>query len=120
MNTNYSAKLLTMTRQFHGTGYQTLVEQASKAYIAGDYKLIDEIEKQLPTEYQLLETLVEKLKKKSVYSNLKKIIKGESVDKAQHAIALSSLLTHCLIEMKDKLEYKVLAKSLYNKLMGLI
>ena len=120
MDINYSAKLLTITRRFHGTVYQPLVEQASEAYVAGNYKMIDEIEKKLPTEYQMLETLVEKLKKKSVYANLRKIIKGESVDKAQHAIALSSLLTHCLIEMKDKLEYKVLAKSLSDKLAGLV
>jgi len=70
---------------------------------------MDKIEKQLIQ-------LVEKLKGKSCYDNLKNISKGTSKDKIQEAIGISSLLTHSIIELKEDPDYKILTSNLFEKL----
>jgi len=66
-----------------------------------------------------LVALVEKLKGKSVYSNLKKISEGKCEDKLQEIIGVSSLLTHSLIEMKTHKKYKILSSNLVEKIAEL-
>ena len=117
---NYSKKLLELQRQFEGTKYESLLEKYLAAYRLNNVSYMEEIVNKFPTEIQLLETLVEKLRGKSVFSNLKKIIRGESVDVVNHAIGISSLITHVLIECKQNSEYKVLLQDLYVKLGKLI
>lgn len=117
---NYSQKLLEIQRQFENTQYELLLLDYCAAYVCNDTKRMDEILSKLPTEIQLLEALVEKLRGKSVFNNLKKIIRGESVDPVNHAIGISSLITHVLIECKNNKEYKMLLPDLYTKLGKLI
>jgi len=67
-----------------------------------------------------LQTLVQKLKGKSVYVNLKQIAEGKCKDPVREVIGISSLLTHSLIEMQKNKEYKLLVANLYEKLGSLI
>lgn len=118
---NYSQKILELQRQFENTQYQPLLKEYYKAYSKYDIKEMDGILARFPAEIQLLETLVEKLKGKSVYSNLKKIVRGESISVVNNAIGTSSLITHVLIEVKQgNTEYKLLLNDLNNKLNKLV
>jgi hypothetical protein len=67
-----------------------------------------------------LELLIEKLKGKSVYENLKNISLGKEKDSIREVVGISSLLTHALIEMKIDKNYKMLVASLYERLGILI
>jgi len=67
-----------------------------------------------------LENLVEKLKGKSVYENLKAISLGKCKDPIREVIGVSSLCTHALIELETNKEYKILVANLYEKLGQLI
>ena len=117
----YSQKLVELRRQFDGTKYNSLLVEYCDAYISNNAKKMDIVLKKFPTEIQLLESLVEKLRGKSVFSNLKKIIRGESIDNVNHAVGISSLMTHVLIEIKQgNKEYKILLPDLYSKLGKLI
>jgi len=116
----YSNKLLEIVHYFKDTRYSPLVEEASNAYLKEDWKKLKELFERLPNDYVLLETLVEKLKGKSVYTNLKKILTGEKMVEEDRAIAVSSLLTHTLIEARTNPEYKMLLSNLYDKLGVLI
>lgn len=69
---------------------------------------------------QQLALLVDKLKGKSVYENLKNISLGKEVDPIREVVGISSLLTHALIEMEIDKEYKILVASLYERLGSLI
>ena len=69
---------------------------------------------------QKLVQLVEKLKGKSVYDNLKDISQGKCKDKVQEGIGISSLLTHALIEHKTDKSYRSLIGELYEKLGELL
>ena len=116
----FSNRLLEVQRGFAYSSYSHLVEQASKAYVGEEWKKLKLILEKFPTDYVLLEALVAKLKGKSVYANMKKIITGASMTKEDQAIAVSSLTTHTLIEMKTNPEYKILLSNLYKKLGVLI
>ena len=112
----YSNTVLNIVRDFKETKYNHLIDDVIKAYIHEDVEKLDESIKRFPTYKQLLETLISKLKGKSVYTNLTKIFKGENVVKEDKAIAISSLITHCLIEMKTNREYRMLIPDLHKKL----
>ena len=115
----YSNRLLEVTRQFTGTNYQHLVEQASSAYIREEWKKLKGIFEKFPTEYTLLEALVQKLKGKSVYANMKKVLAGDKMTETNTKIALSSLLTHIYIEQQKFPESKVLENVIWKKLEAL-
>lgn len=74
--------------------------------------------------WQMLQSLVEKLKGKPVYKTLKKISAGKCKSKVEEAVGIASLTVHCLIEMKGKSkqakEYRKLVANLYEKLGVLI
>ena len=117
---NYSKILFEITKKFSGTSYDSLVNEARKAYLANDYKLIDEIYLKLPDNKALLAKLIEKNKDKPVYSNLKKIFKGESVLKEDKIIAISSLITRTSIEAKESKEFNLLIPDLLLKLNEIV
>jgi len=108
----YSNRILSLARLDNKDN--PLITQAMEAYVQGNYTKIDEILAVLEKEdLQLLESLVEKLKGKSVYTGLRKLLSGKSVTTEQAIISTSSLITHAAIELK---EYKRLLPSLYKKL----
>lgn len=121
MEKNYSSILLNINRQYSGTKYDALVDEATKAYISGDYKKIDEIIEQLPNDLILLEELVSKLHGKSVYTNLKLLLEGKETSTEQAIISTASLITHVAIDLKEgNKEFKRLLPSLFTKLGMLI
>lgn len=118
---NYSNMILRITREYIGTKYEPLVDEATAAYVSGDYQKIDEVAKKLPDDIYLLETLVEKLKGKSVYTNLQLLLEGKETSTEQAVISTASLITHVAIDLKEgNKEYRRLLPSLYAKLGVLI
>jgi len=109
-------KLLEAQQSFEGTQYDAIVTEASHLY--SDGKLSACIEKlgELPTENQLLHSLMEKLKGKSVHTTLRRLAKGHGVGTVTEAVAITSLLTHVLLEIKaGNWEYRKLAISILEK-----
>lgn len=118
---NYSNEILKITREYTGTKFQPLVDEATAAYVRGDYKKVDEVIRQLPSDIQLLDALVEKLRGKSVYTNLEKLFEGKDASTEQAVISTASLITHVAIDLKEgNKEYRRLMPSLYAKLGVLI
>lgn len=113
----YSKKLLELQRQFDGTKYNLVLSDYCAAYIKKDIKRMDEVLKKFPTDFQLLENLTQKLKGKSVFTNLRRIFKNENVSEIDRKIALSSLYTHICIEIKKgNSEYTNLSRSILEKI----
>ena len=119
MNQSCSHQIMQASRKFFNTQYWPIVEAATALYVKGDFnKVLTELQT-LPSDKDLLAGLIEKVKGKPVYSNLKKIFKGESVDRLDMKIALSSLYTRCCIEQKDFPEFRCIESELLNKLKEL-
>ena len=116
----YSKALLEASKKFNGTKYQNEVEKASKAYLAENYSLMERILSTLPTEPQLLASLLEKLKGKSVEKGIKKALRENKATTLEQGIATSSLLTHILIEARADATYKLLLPDVYARLGSLI
>jgi len=118
---NYSNLILRITREYIGTKYEPLVDEATAAYVSGDYQKIDEVVKKFPDDIYLLETLVNKLEGKSVYTNLQLLLEGKETSTEQAIISTASLITHVAIDLKEgNKEYRRLLPSLYAKLGVLI
>lgn len=117
---NYNTIVLDLNRKFSGTQYAPLVENAMAAYINDDYKKLDEILENFPNDFDLLEKLISKLKGKSVYLNLKKLLESKDPSIEQELISTASLIVHTGIELKENKEYKCLLPDLYKKLGNII
>lgn len=109
-------RLLELSKKFRNTNYQFLLDEATQAYLKEDEDAFKLVESRFPGEAELLEKLVEKLEGKSVYTNLKKILKNESVSLEDQKIALSSLFTHAVIETRKNPEYRILEGFILNKI----
>jgi len=119
MGLSCSQQIMIASRKFFNTQFFPVVEAATKSYIKGDYsEVITELQK-LPSDKEMLASLIEKIKGKPAYSNLRKIFKGESVDVLDMKIALSSLYTRCCIEQRDYPEFRCLESEILNKLKEL-
>ena len=116
MSKNYNKIILELSRKYAGTKYVELVEKAAAAYIVDDYKRLDEIIAGFPNDLDLLEKLVSKLKGKSVYTNLKKLLERKETSVEQELISTASLIVHVGIEIKENTEYKFLLPDLHKKL----
>jgi hypothetical protein len=116
---NYSKKLLELQRQFDGSiKYAPLLNEYVEAYVDRNNMRMDKVIRKLPTDVQLLEELMEKLKGKSVFTNLRKILRGDEINEIDRKIALSSLYTHLCIELKKgNLEYQRLCEDTLSKLV---
>ena len=112
----YSKNLMEASNKFKNTKYEASIKEASQAYLNEDYNLMETILSKLPTEPILLASLLEKLKGKSVESGIKKALKESNTSSLDQAIATSSLNTHCLIEMRENKEYKILLPDILTKL----
>jgi len=103
--------------RFNNTSYESTVRQASECLNKKQYGRCVELLSTLPTNKELLQQLIENLKGKSVYSTLKKLEKGRIDNKYQKLKALSSLLTHTIIECeKGNFHYRPLIIYLYERI----
>jgi len=116
MTKNYNTIIFELGRKYTGTKYEKLIEKAVTVYLADDYEQLDEIIASFPTDVVLLETLVNKLKGKSVYTNLKRLLEQKETSVEQELISTASLIVHVGIEIKENKEYKFLLPDLYKKL----
>ena len=109
-------KLLEAQQTFGDTRYDTVVTEASQLYSAGKLSACLEKLGDLPDESQLLHDLMEKLKGKSVHTTLKRLARGHGVGTVTEAVAITSLLTHALLEIKaGNWEYRKLAISILER-----
>ena len=75
----------------------------------------------LPTRDQLFESLLTKLKGKSVYKTLRQIHEKTEVSDLTKLKGISSLITHCIIEIEGgRKEFGMLLPTLLEKLSELI
>ena len=119
-NKEYSQKILELCRRKSTQEDADLITEAMKSYVRGDYEKIDEILLKLDDDYKLLETLISKLKGKSVYTGLKNLMEGKDQSNEQAIISTASLISHVAIEMKEHKQYRKLLPDLYRKLGILI
>lgn len=110
-------RLFIAEKYFKGTKYQPAVDLARYSFTyLQDYNNCEEALNHLPTEKQLLEALVGKLKGKSVYRTLRKMQEGKLQNNLTTLKGLSSLLTHTVIEAEKKPEFKLLIPSILNNI----
>jgi len=113
---NYNKIIFDLSRKYANTKYSVLIDEATTAYIEDNYKKLDEIISKFPDDISLLEKLVAKLRGKSVYTNLKKLLEHKETSIEQELISTASLIVHVGIEIKEDKEYKSLLPDLYKKL----
>ncbi len=99
--------------------YDHYKEDVNKVVVAldnGDTDKVTELCETFPTLRDLLRDLLFKLRGKSIYKNLKKVISGsKDVTLERKLIGLSSLATHAFIEAeKGRREYIMIADYAYN------
>ena len=98
---------LDLYRLYSKTARLPILQQAEDRLLQGDYAGADEILKQLPNREQLLLSLMERLKHKSVGSTLRKIRNGRTENLYESLKGLFSLGTHiCIMMEKGNTEYR--------------
>jgi len=103
-------------RYYSNSGYSELLEQIEKLLGSNHFEATMLLNK-LPSKEELLKTLVESLKGKSVYKTLKKISENKVESPAEMLKGLFSLGTHISIEVdKGHGEYKALYPVVYEKI----
>jgi len=108
-------------QDFKGSKYQRRVEEALMCYQRGAYARVGEILSRLPSSVKLLETLMQKLKGKSVYKTLVKLAKGKTLCPHENLKGLFSLGTHISIELEHgNLEYAVLARDVHSRIGAIL
>jgi len=108
-------------KYFFTEKYKTCISLASMLLEQNKLTACEEVLTKLPTKDILLESLVSKLKGKSVYKTLKQIHENKNMNPLVKIKGLSSLITHCSIECQNgKKEYGVLFPPLLEKLNELI
>ena len=87
----------------------------------GNTDLIEEVLNSFPTKGQVVDSLIEKLKDKSVYKTLKKILDGSVTDRASCLKCLFSLGTHAAIEVEHgNCQYELVMVDVYDKISKLL
>lgn len=108
-------------KYFPGEKHKTSLSLASRLLEQKNLIGCEEILNKFPTRDQLFESLVAKLKGKSIYRTLKQIHENKEIDALTKIKGVSSLMTHCIIEMQSgNLEYGMLLPVLLEKESELI
>ena len=106
-----------LNKYFRNTKYQGLLEKATLAVSRGSVEEFEEVYKQFPTEEQLLESFLDKLKDKPVYKTLKKIGESKTETCYETLKGLFSLGTHLSIACEHgELEYRMVLDSVYHRI----
>jgi hypothetical protein len=113
-------RVVAAEKGFANSQYELTAKLAWVLYEGGDFDKAHEALSTLPTPERLLRNLIEKLKGKPVYKTLKRVNEGKGTDPSETIKALSSLLTHTMIEYKDHPEYRVLAPMIHEQIAELL
>ena len=101
-------------KYFNYDHYKEDVAKVIRAYDSND-EALEKLCEAFPTLKDLLRDLLFKLRGKSIYKNLKKVVDGGEVTLERRLIGLSSLATHAFIEAeKGRKEYIMIADHAYN------
>lgn len=105
---------------FQDSQYAPFVKRARCLLDEGREAAAKDVLSQLPTEKELLEDIVNKLKDKPVHKTLKRGLK-ENANDVKFLKGLFSLGTHIVIECeKGNSEYKMLLPTLYSRIGALL
>lgn len=116
MNELFS-KLVRAEKYMLESQYQPHVYRARMLFEEGNFEECSRVLDCLPTEKQLLDSLVEKLEGKSVHKTLVKIAKNECKNNFELLKGLYSLSTHVIIEAEQgHREYLLLLPQLYTRI----
>jgi hypothetical protein len=115
------ARILKARVQFAGSKHESIVDKAMSlfytSFLQCEYEEVEKELAKLPTEEQLLNELVLKLKNKSVFKTIVQIQEGKVKHNATYMKALFSLGTHAAIEIeKGHAEYRMLVTRIYEKI----
>ena len=114
-------RLALVEKYYTGDKYRTTVSLASHQLSQNNLKACRALLERLPGEDQLLGSLVAKLKGKSIHKTLKKIHEDKNVDTLTKIKGLSSLITHCIIEIQGGApEFGILLPKLVEREASLI
>jgi hypothetical protein len=99
-----------------GTSCSYKVDEAYKAFDEKNYQQSLSILSSLPDYEKLFDSLIEKLKGKSVYSTLKLLESGKTDNSYTALKGMFSLCTHACIEMEknSSSEYALLIEKIYK------
>ena len=121
MNDKLLMRLLAAENNFKDTLYQPIVDEAMECFNQDKTDEAVKVLCKLPTEEELLRSLIEKLKGKSVYKTLKRMDEGKIRCNAEALKGLFSLGTHIVIECeKGRGEYRTLLSVIYDKIGELV
>lgn len=113
---NLRNRLEECKKYFPDLKYRTLLSLAESYLDHGRFSSCENMLNHLPTKEDLLESLVAKLKGKSVHKTLKQMCEGKNTPPLTCLKGFSSLLTHCVIEMESgHPEYGILLPMLLEK-----
>ncbi len=116
-NMELFSKLQRAEKYFVREEYKSIVDEARKLFENGEFKSCKKQLNRLPSDLDVLNALVEKLKGKSVYKTLKKIQEGKVENDVVTAKGISSLLTHIIIECEHgNKEFALLIPGILEKL----
>lgn len=110
---------LLIAEKYFSKAYPNIIKQANAFYEEGSIGYCEDVLNRLPTQEQLLDELIEKLKGKSIYKTIIEVQSGKCTNKFVRIKMISSLITHVCIECeKDKsdLRYYYLLPWLYDQL----
>ena len=113
-------KLYQARKTFEGTQYESTINGLTVAYCADNKVEFDRLFETLPTNIQLLDNILEKIRGKKVFNTLKKTVAESVDDNTDSLVGVSSLMTHVAIECKTNREYRALLPDLHSKLGALI
>ena len=112
---------LALYEKFFSSSHRDVVEQATQSFLRGDFTESKGFLSTLPSQEELLASLLEKLKGKSVYKTLQQIMAGKCKEKSTTIKGLFSLGTHIAIECEQgHAEYGLLYEYVYEKLGELL
>lgn len=108
-------------RYFLDTEYDEKARRVVELFEQERHVEAEHLARELPSPIDLLGTLLEKLKEKSVYKTLKKI-SDNTVDSCETSMkGLFSLGTHICIEMEQgHPEYRMILEDVYNRIGAML
>ena len=114
---------ITMCERYFGQSntYGHIVKRAIYNYEQGNLSMARQLLDTLPNETQLLESLMEKLKRSAAYRTLKRIAKGEEANVFEVLKGYFSLGSHIAIECeRGNYEYTYLLDMIHHRIGELI